>query len=260
MNDFYRMQEHDLSLSSIAGLRTLLDALTVADIRLRGQRFQQEVDSKLEDNWLEQPKFRCHESMAISPEHQDAAEHLRASIHEALRSLAAQLDVTWTHCRTGEHSQYDGQFENRKWTFGTLVYRVERRQILRGDVEIRRAIPLVEAIPDTLVQYLITVPGLREQLAKERHGHWGYHYHYLDARDRRSDTLLTFDQKSATPLNPTLRWEKHAERRGFEARAANWGDSKRESIYSVCKPDVLRFPLSEFKRPASHSKIVWPHP
>jgi hypothetical protein len=139
-----------------------------------------------------------------------------------------------------------------------VTFCVEQLPILRGEVELLKTEPIAVGIPDEVVEFLVTVPGTTDQITRESHGHWGYHYHYLDSKGRRSDTLLTFDRTSLNVTNPKLCWEKHAEGGKFKARAGAWGSDKRQSVYLVCHPHASKFGLSAFKRPASDAEIVWP--
>ena len=101
------------------------------------------------------------------------------------------------------------------------------------------------------------MPVTKNKILRENHGHWGYHYHYLDSRDRRSDALLTFDRKITNAAKPALCWERHAEGKKFKAQAGIWGPEKRKSVYSVCHPDALHFSLSDFNCPASDAESDW---
>jgi hypothetical protein len=122
-------------------------------------------------------------------------------------------------------------------------------------------VPIAPPISEGVFQLLVMVPGTRDWIKRELHGvQWGYHYHYLDAKNRRSDTLLTFDRDSKNPINPNLCWERHAEGDKIRAKANLWGCDKRQSVYSVCYPDIKRFTLSNFKRPATDAAVVWPWP
>jgi hypothetical protein len=140
---------------------------------------------------------------------------------------------------------------------GAVTVRLHRRDFLRGVVETRVTLPLTPPLPERVFLYLVSIPGLKEKLTRENHGQWGYHYHYMDANERRSDTLLTFDQNSSASV-PSLLWERHAEGDKFKAKADKWGTGKRQSIYSVCQPDTRRWPLSAFKKPSVRASPVWP--
>jgi hypothetical protein len=198
------------------------------------------------------------EYLVVGAEYVGEARRLIASIEESAGDIARRCDQPWRRVRTDGGGGKQEGVGRGVWTLGTVEFLVEKRPIRRGAVELRRTEALAPDLPDAVVEYLVTVPGTRDHLAREIHGHWGYHYHYLDHRNRRSDTLLTFDRDSPTGIMPTLCWERHAEGQKFKARAAQWGTDKRESVYSACRPDTLRFSLADFKHPASDAEEVWP--
>lgn len=142
-------------------------------------------------------------------------------------------------------------------SLGTAAVWFDRRRFLRGHVDCYETLAISPPLSPQLVFYFLAIPRIRDQLERENHG-WGYHYHYVDDRSRRSDTLLTFDRNSVNPVNPTLCWERHAEGDKFKARAGKWGQDKRQSIYSVCLPDTLRWSLAVFKQPGAGAASVWP--
>lgn len=150
------------------------------------------------------------------------------------------------------------EYSGRGWCLGHANLIIEMRPILRGSLEFRYGQTIAPRLPRKLILFLASVAGTRDYITRERHGHWGYHYHYLDSSKRRSDTLLTFDQASIPPAPPRLCWERHAEGDKFQARAGRWGTAKRQNVYSVCFPDTLRWSLSEFKRPGAGASTVWP--
>jgi hypothetical protein len=134
--------------------------------------------------------------------------------------------------------------------------------ILRGSIEPVRRVVIAPRLPAGIILFFLSIDGLRDLLVREVHGHWGYHYHYLDAKERRSDTLLTFEQNLRT-LRPgqqarVLTWERHAEKSKFKARARDWADKKRESVYRACITDSAKRALTDFKVPASDAEIMWP--
>ncbi|WBY02793.1 hypothetical protein PE066_04435 [Ramlibacter tataouinensis] len=150
-----------------------------------------------------------------------------------------------------------GAAESGQVYLGEVTVRLHRREFLRGVVEARVKMPLTPPLSEPVFLYLASIPGLRDKLARENHGHWGYHYHYLDSKERRSDTLLAFDHQSP-PSKPMLLWERHAEGDKFKAKADSWGIGKRQSVYSVCEPDTKVWPLSAFKRSSKGALPVWP--
>ncbi|MFG6508155.1 MULTISPECIES: hypothetical protein [unclassified Sulfitobacter] len=154
----------------------------------------------------------------------------------------------------------DGQ--EKHWSLGTENIRGPLIPFLRGELEPVRKVVVAPNLPYTVVLFFLSISGLREHLVREVHGHWGYHYHYLDSKRRRSDTLLTFQQKPKTlPKGRHVRvltWERHSEKSHFPARATRWGAKKRESVYQACIDDSAKRSLSDFKIPAKHSEVLWP--
>ncbi len=148
------------------------------------------------------------------------------------------------------------------WSLGTEEVRGSPIPFLRGQLEPVRRVVVAPNLPEPVVILFLSIAGLKDHLVRERHGHWGYHYHYLDRRMRRSDTLLTFER---TPLKLSdgqqvrvLTWERHSENNHFSARAASWGDKKRESVYEACIGDSGKRALADFKKPAKDAEPVWP--
>lgn len=252
----HRQAERELSLASLARLESLLRSLRAAA--------NQPVDDLPElewRHWLRRRSYwRKHAlsgPMVILEEHAAAAREMIGAIEESVQTIAGRLDSRW---QRSEIDAYEGDNSDAdsSWALGVVTFCVERLQILRGDIELRKTEPIAAGIPDEVVAFLVTVPGTRDQITRENHGHWGYHYHYLDSKGRRSDTLLTFDHASRNAATPNLCWEKHAEGDKFKARAGAWGSDKRQSVYTVCHPHALSFGLLAFKRPASDAEIVWP--
>ncbi|TIR48039.1 MAG: hypothetical protein E5X53_31305 [Mesorhizobium sp.] len=153
------------------------------------------------------------------------------------------------------------------FSLGSIVHRAPVRIIARGFMEPVRRTPLVKRLPEQVVLYLIGIPGGRDFLEREQHG-FGWHYHYLDARHRRSDIILCWDTRWKPPADPNnvrdqdrirpLFQETHAEgSRDFPARPELWRDPKKESMYEACQPDLKRH-ISEFKCAADKAGIIWP--
>lgn len=256
MNKFqHRQDERELSKASLARLTVLLHSLRIeADLP--------KVDS---DDLNRQLQRRFHVwrddfrpgPLVVLHEDGEEARALIGAIENAVQYIARRLGSGWRRDPAGS---YGGEYlhGDPAWSVGAVTFCIERFPFLRGEVELRKTEPIAAGIPDVVVGFLVTVPGTTDQITREIHGHWGYHYHYLNNKGRRSDTLLTFDMTSKNISNPTLCWERHAEGGKFKARAGDWGSDKRQSVYSVCHPHASSFGLSAFKRPASDAEIVWP--
>lgn len=149
-----------------------------------------------------------------------------------------------------------------RWSLGTEEIRGPLITFLRGKLEPIRRVVVAPDLPDKVLALFLTIPGLKELLKREIHGHWGYHYHYLDAKERRSDTLLTFDrQLKALPNGQQVKvvtWERHSETNHFAARAAIWGAKKRQSVHEACVGDSAKRNLNDFKKPAKDAEALWP--
>jgi len=66
-----------------------------------------------------------------------------------------------------------------------------------------------------------------------------------------------FVTASEGKLVKVLTWERHAVNSHFEARAASWGNKKRESVYKACVDDSVKRSLSDFKTPAKKAETLW---
>lgn len=259
MDDLVRRQDnHEFSMAAIVRLHWLHQALRIAADKFLGPRANQEMRST-QGRRIRWPRVHpAYDHMSVDAEHARAASDLITSIEAAAEYIARRCDCPWQSGQLAERRGGQDSVDGYVWTLGEVDFQVDERPILRGGIELRKRVPIAAGIPEVVVAYLVTVPGTRDQLTRERHGHWGYHYHYLDRKNRRSDTLLTFDRDSPAAAMPILCWERHAEGQKFKARAAMWGTDKRESVYSACQPDTLRFSLGDFKRPASDAEVVWP--
>lgn len=170
---------------------------------------------------------------------------------EALNRLRQdeQFDAPYTRLHKGEF-----------WTLATIEIRLEQRQIHLGFLEPTTYAPFVVS-DEGLVAYLITVLGDDHPLKREHHSHFGWHYHYLDRKMRRSDVILcwdTFAKVTGQQIRP-LFYEYHAEGScDFPARPALWADRKRKSMHEACRPDLQNWPINEFKAPGQTSLAVWP--
>jgi len=141
------------------------------------------------------------------------------------------------------------------WSLGTIEIVGEPRPILRGFLEPVLRIPLVST-STRILAYLISLPE-KDFLEREAHG-WGWHYHYLNKKEERSDVVLCWDTLAPAPKKPDVRGlfqEKHGQ--GFRAQPDLWGVSKRRSMHDACSPDLER-PISEFRHPTDKALAVWP--
>lgn len=159
------------------------------------------------------------------------------------------------------------QGERDHWTFGTaMTIRARPRPILRGFVQPLRREPVLKRVSDRVALYLITLEDGKDYLDRETHG-MGLHYHYLNRREERSNVILSWDTRWKAPnpqtKPPTLRAlfvEHHGEKNNadFVARPELWGAKKRATMHEACAPDLLRWPIEEFKCAANKSALVHP--
>jgi hypothetical protein len=185
----------------------------------------------------------------VESEYASAACHALIQISTVLAKLREQARVTFRHVGT----------TSTTYCLGEVTLRSSRTEILRGYVDFLQTFPVGGDIPEVLALCLLAIPTLTGKLARENHSQFGYHYHYVDAAERRSNTILTFENRVLTPHQPTLDWEYHAEGKAeFDARVERWRTKKRKSIYSVCLPDAKKWPLAEFKTPSKEAAPVWP--
>jgi hypothetical protein len=177
-------------------------------------------------------------------------------VQSAIEELDALLegmsfDVSSTQLEEGEF-----------WSLGSIDVHHKLRPIHAGFVEPMLRLPINEPLPERVVAFLLQIPGDGDLLKREHHDHFGWHYHYLDYKKRRSNIILCWDTRAtlsgAQPLRPIF-WETHAEgTRDFAARPDRWGSNKRSSMHGACSCDLGKWPLNEFKTPGQKAVAVWP--
>jgi hypothetical protein len=138
-----------------------------------------------------------------------------------------------------------------------------RKAVHLGFVERYLTVPLSPPLSRETYAYLSRViPGESDKLVPENHGS-GWHYHYCDRSERRSDTIMSFDARrlkklGAVDMHP-LSSEPHGVKKAtFSARPWTWGDKKRTSIYGACAPDLEKKKAAAFKTPSQNAEDVWP--
>lgn len=176
---------------------------------------------------------------------------------QIMKDLAQVLgNLKWRPERWPTEHPDDG-----RWRFGTHIQRAPIREIHRGYLEPFRYIAFVENVPDIAALYLMQLPGSADYLDRDNHG-VGWHYHYLPDRYTRSDVILSWDTRwqSVQKKDPRpIFQEKHGEGRyKFKAKPWLWGDEKRQSMHSVCKPDLDQWPIEEFRCASNKAAAVWP--
>jgi hypothetical protein len=81
--------------------------------------------------------------------------------------------------------------------YGTINLHLGRRSFYGGSLDKRRSIPILRRSPPDVAHFLQKVPKYGDYLKRENHSHFGIHYHYLNARKERSDTVLCFKPPQA---------------------------------------------------------------
>lgn len=182
------------------------------------------------------------------------AEELVQKLERALTEIDWQPDSNKDQISPGEN-----------FSLGSTIRYAPIRQITRGFMEPVRIAPLVKRLPDLVALYIMSIPGGRDYLQRERHTVIGWHYHYLDAKCRRSNTILCWDTRWQPPVKTNaslsedtcrpLFQERHGD--GFNARPDLWRDPKKLSMYEACAIDLKRN-ISEFRCAANTAEVVWP--
>lgn len=134
-----------------------------------------------------------------------------------------------------------------------------RHWVQWGRIEAFTHFAWVEEERTPLLFRLITIAGQKCGIERENHGSWGYHYHYLDHKGRRSDVIFSFSP-SDTSKPPQLWWERHGEgKAAFSPDVPAWGTPKRTSIHKACDLDLAKRKLADYKRPSREACVLWPH-
>lgn len=132
---------------------------------------------------------------------------------------------------------------------------VARHQVLRGWVETVQSEPLITEKSFPLVHFIAVSLPDGKRVLRENHG-FGYHYHYANEKDQRSDVLLTFLQPRKNGTDHVT-WEPHAVSKAkFKARVERWKNPKRQSVHCVCVADLAKRNLADYLRPGKGAQIL----
>jgi hypothetical protein len=158
--------------------------------------------------------------------------------------------------------------DDTHWTLGSaMTIRRGRRTIHRGFLQPVRRFPILSRVPDRVVFYLITLDGGEDYLKREAHSGVGWHYHYLDWREDRSNVVLCWDTRWEASQPQTklivqrgLFVEPHGEKdnAAFEAKPWLWGPHKRQTMHEACAPDLNTWRIKEFRCASNKSSVVYP--
>ena len=131
------------------------------------------------------------------------------------------------------------------------------RPIHRGYLQPTKIVPIAMQVTERVAAFLITLPGDDHLLYRDNHG-FRWHYHYVNAEEEHSDTILCWDTR-ATLIGKSKRpifQEKHAS--GFLARPDLWGYRKKQTMHEAAYPDLATWSLGEFRCASNKSQPVWP--
>jgi hypothetical protein len=143
-------------------------------------------------------------------------------------------------------------------TLRTVII-VDQQVIFRGSLDVMCSRLAVTRF-DTPVLYMAlrsVMLGLPDGHSLIRdHAAWGYHYHYSDDGNRRSDILLTFSRDPAVSKKPVT-WEPHAVKKAkFKARVPTWGEKKCVSVHEVCLRDLSKRKLTDYVMPSKEARLL----
>ena len=190
-----------------------------------------EIESATENDWR-----AWSESVHRDQRFQQIVEIVE-KLEKALRDTNFEPMATETGVVPDEH-----------WSIGTMIYVLPKRPIHAGFVEPRFRLPILTRVPQNVIEFLIRLPGDRDFLEREHHGHIGWHYHYLDAKKRRSNVVLCWD--THVPFhrqNPTSTSSgKSRRRKGAISSAARFVGTDKKTI-DACRMRTRSF-LSEAAR------------
>jgi len=182
---------------------------------------------------------------------------LNPPISETLGALQQLLKEAAYVPKTSKYQLPPDEF----WTLGSMTHTFPIRTIHGGFVEPARRVPIVPRVPEDVVAFLLELPGERDFLERERHNQVGWHYHYLDFKQRRSNVVLCWDTRADRridkphPLFQERQGEGHAE---FPARPDLWGLTRKQSMHEICALDLCTWPLSTFRCASAKAGPVWP--
>ena len=183
------------------------------------------------------------------------------------KQLVEDLEAALSGAGWNRDLSTPNRLDEGRWTFGSAMTLIgRRRDIHRGFLDPIRTIPILDRVSDRVALYLITVEHGEDYLKREAHSGVGWHYHYLDWNERRSNVILCWDTRWETPnpqTNPPARRglfvEKHAEGgKPFTAHPGAWGERKRKSMYNACETDLLSRDIKEYRCAANKSEVVHP--
>jgi hypothetical protein len=189
---------------------------------------------------------------------------VQRGLTRSARQLVDELDGALTIANFDPDTPTPDQYEGR-WTFGAaMTIKGQRLSIHGGVLDLVRSIPIVSRVPERVALYLITIDRGEDYLKREQHSGVGWHYHYLDWKERRSNVILCWDTRWKAPAIPSkelrgLFVERHAEvGKTFIAHPRAWGERKRMSMYTACYKDLQSRKIEEYRCAADKAQPVYP--
>lgn len=148
--------------------------------------------------------------------------------------------------------------DSRSLDLGEIFLEREEFPIIRGSLRLVQGRPIILSA-SAITAHFIQRVGKRHVVIRENHGGWGYHFHYCDVKNKRSDTILSFRENLNKHGYKVVFHEVHAEgKSSFDARLNLWGHKKKKSAYSACLIGFGKFTLADFKKPGASAKTLWP--
>lgn len=248
---------HDLVSAGDGRLREV-DSLAGLDLL---RRFAQELDG-----WNNAPTASARPHLPrpahLAEEARDLAQVTEHSLEQLLKSDKDINDLAGNLIRIAERA--DATAPRQHASLDALLagfFRYEGHIWVQwGRLDAFTHTAWVERGPTPLLFRLIAIAGEKCEIERENHGSWGYHYHYLDHKGRRSDVIFSFlPTDTNTPAR--LWWERHGEgKAAFSPDVQAWGASKRTSIHGACERDLRKRKLADYKCPSKEALALWPIP
>lgn len=179
----------------------------------------------------------------------------RGRAEELVEELARRLVNANRDSSAAERPRHSG-------TLGSRTINGALRKIRRGYLLPEKRVPLLRRVPADVIYFIATLPGGKDFLLREHHGPVGWHYHYLDKAQRRTNVILSWEDLTQGIQTPhPLFYERHAEGKStVKARPERWEDEKRESMHRACSGDLRNshWKPDAFRRAAAKAVAVWP--
>jgi hypothetical protein len=186
---------------------------------------------------------------------------LEVKVLQPFGEIIESLDHALTEAGYGDEPTKYRLTPDEFWTLGSRTKLFPIRSIHIGFIEPVLRAPIVPRLSETVVAFLLAIPGERDLLKREHHNQVGWHYHYLDFKRARSNLVLCWDTRAVrqTGQDHPLFQETHGEGHSdFPARPDLWGITKKKSMHDACTPDLDSWPLSTFRCASNKSGPVWP--